>query len=127
MRDGDEKEIEVELGDRNKYLGVESKTVEKDESYGWLGLKVKDLTETQKDQLKLEDGGIIITDIEEDSRGENGLRVGDIIYKVWHGGKAISIDSVEDFEKMGEDVGDSNKSILINFLRDGRNEFVVIK
>ncbi len=128
IRDGEEEEISVELGDRSEYTGRGS-VVEKDsEKFGWLGLKVKELSAKEREDLKIDfDGGLVITDIEDESRAEGKLQVGDIIYQMWYGGKTQKLQTLEDFEELSENLNNPKKSILINFMRNGMKEFVLIK
>ena len=128
LRDGDEEEISVELGDRSEYTGRGSEVKKDSDNYGWLGLKVKELTTQERKDLKVDvDGGLVITAIEEESMAEGKLQVGDIIYQMWYGGKTQKLESYDDFEELTDKMSDPKESILINFMRNGRKEFVVIK
>jgi serine protease Do len=126
LRDGDQKDISIELGDRSEFTGRGSEVKKDSEKYGWMGLKVKELTQAEKSSLKFE-GGLIITEIKEDSKVEGKLQAGDIIYQMWSGGKAYKLESMDDFEKIGNDFESSKRAILINFMRNRVKDTVVIK
>lgn len=98
------KKIEIELIRDKKRIKKQVKLGERPEiSSGykqyedyWLGLKVKDLTDDIKRELRLkkEETGVIIIEIKDDSPAyESGIEVGDIIKRV---GK-IKIQNINDF------------------------------
>ncbi|MBN1971447.1 MAG: trypsin-like peptidase domain-containing protein [Candidatus Delongbacteria bacterium] len=128
LRNGDEKTFDIELADRGEFLSTGKIEKKVDESSYWLGMKATPVTDEMRNRYNLKDiKGVLVSDIKDDSPVSGKLMEGDIIFKVWHKGKAYSIENKGDYNNLTDKLKDVDESILIHFVRNGQTQFVVIK
>jgi len=120
MRELDETELEVTLGERpNDDRG---RVVGEDASAGRLGLVVTALSDEQLEKVGIK-GGVIVKSVDDESPAmKAGLRSGDIITSV----NFTDVESIAQFAEL-QDVLPANKRMNIRFVRQGRLVFTTIK
>ncbi len=124
-RNGENKNVEVKLGDRAKYVNQSQSNIPPGEKVEkWLGLNVETLTDSNAKTYNLEAGpGALITAIQPGSPSdEAGLRVGDVVLKV--AGKDVT--NAGDFNKIAKDMKDIKKPISFYIKRGNGNIFVAV-
>jgi len=121
IRDGKEKQIEVELGKRPEDIDQYSKSGG-GESHDILGLQCKDITPelSEKYGYDASEAGVIITGIDRDSDAAKKLNIGDIIKRV---GK-VKIKDLEEFKKVYDKVKEKEYIPLL-VKRQGEGTFFV--
>ncbi len=122
MRDGDEKEITVKIGElpTNEAQGSHRQSEKSDET-NRLNLRIKALTEKESETLNL-DGGVKVIELGRGPAQEGGVRRGDVITSINH----KRVESEEDFDAVVSDLP-GNKAVAMRLIRDGNPMFVVIK
>ena len=129
LRSGKEKKIKVELGDRSM-LADSSGTVQdqKNADEDVLGLKVENLSDEYKKKFNISvDNGVIVTDIDTESVFYGKLQAGDVIDKLIVSGVHHDIRGIDDFKKAAAEVKDGKSSYIVKFIRNGRNDYVLIQ
>lgn len=120
FRDGKEKTLDVRVARRSD---SESEVLARsEESTEALGIRVEELTKERIAQFGLdeEEGGVIVTRVERDSKGDDaGIRTGDIIKEI----NREPIETVKDYEKAIDKV-DQGETIKF-FIKRGRAGFDV--
>ncbi len=121
LRDGKEKTVKVKIVKRD-----ESKLASRDrpkEQAEEFGIRVSNLTPEMAQQLNIaETSGVIVTEIQSDSKGEEaGIRVGDIIKEI----NRRPIETVADYQQILSQV-DSGESVNL-FIRRKNTGFLVVK
>lgn len=129
LRNGKEKNIKVELGDRSVLADAsgaveEQKKIEED----ILGLKVENLNEEYKKKFNISiDNGVIVTDIDTESVFYGKLQAGDVIDKVIVSGVHFDIAGIDDLKKAVSKVKDGKSSYIVKYIRKGRSDYVLIQ
>ncbi|MFO7810519.1 MAG: trypsin-like peptidase domain-containing protein [Candidatus Delongbacteria bacterium] len=128
LRRGKEKKVSVKLGDRSVLLGDAGSPVQNEpEIDDILGMKVEDITEGAKKKFNISvDIGVIVTDIAEESVFFGKLQAGDLINKIIISGVHFDIETVDDLKEI-ESKLDGSKSYIVRFIRNNRNDYVLIK
>ncbi len=122
IRDGKEKRIKCELGDRVAFTRNESTTPEVSEV--WLGIHVESVKSERARSWNIdEDAGVLVTEIDRGSAAEDKLQPGDVIIEI----DKRPVNEVKDFRQISADLKDREKSILFRVSRGGRKTFEVIK
>ena len=125
MRDGRRVELNVLLAERPKdgVAQAEPKGGTDAEPEALAGLKVRDMTESEKREAKTE-SGVAITDVEDGSAAEDaGLQPGDIVEQV--GGKPVT--SAAGLVKALKDAKSSRKHAALLVLSNGQPRFVALR
>ncbi len=121
VRDGKEKKLKIKIGEKPTSMAVAGKD-------NWLGLVVADVNspEAKKFNIKGDQKGVVIIDIDRDSpSARTMLSPGDIIIGI----EGYHIKNMKDFMKAKKGLKDRKKPILIK-AKDGRTGFlkyVVVK
>lgn len=115
LRDGEQIEKEVELGERERRQETAQKQDE--EGVRKLGLTVQNLTENINDRLPHDyydpDNGVIVTNVNRFSAAfDAGIRIGDFITKI----EEQDVDSVSEFKNALNDFSDG-KVVIFNVQR----------
>lgn len=122
IRSGKKKTLKVTVGElKDEQAGLSTSSSAKGEATD-LGLTVRDISEEEKSQSKLDGDGVLVTDVKEGIAMRAGVRRGDIIRMI--GGKAVT--SVADFKKILAAI-ESDKSISLLIQRRGRPMFLAIR
>jgi serine protease Do len=120
VKDGDEKEIKVELGEfPDETAGTTEKEVKEK-----LGLTVQEITPSLAARFRLEvEKGVVVTDVEEGSVAqESGLQPGDLILEI----NGQPIDNIDDYKKSLAKM-ENGKSTLFLIKRGGNTIYVGIR
>lgn len=127
IRDGDEQEITVTLGELDSDQIASTQDSNDQNMQKNLGFNVDELTSNIAQQLDLEpgQGGVVVTNV---TRGSNahqeGLRRGDVITKV---GKQ-SIENVADFrEEISKLADEDNPVVLLQVITQGVNRYIAFE
>ena len=100
MRDGKTRIVELKVGqlpEKDQILASDSSS-EEESADTVLGLSLRALTEKEIKAMKLEEGGLVVLDVQGDSAKAAGIRNGDVIQMV--NGK--SVKTVSDFKDLLE-------------------------
>jgi serine protease Do len=126
LRQGKEKKITVELGDRSDMLSVAGVPAKEDEEF--LGLKVKDIDDEQKKKFNISiENGVIVTDIDDKSVLFGKLQVGDVIDKIIVSGEHFGVSNVADLKKATAKLKGGKSNYIVKFVRNGRSDYVLVK
>lgn len=127
IRKGKTKTLDVVLGDRAEALNIASSTRgrQSPEKKTWLGISVKDFTESMAQRLGMEyEPGVVITDVEVGSPADRqGLRRFDIIIEIDN----RPIRDMDDFNKVTKELEGRRKAISIFISRGGSTRYLAIK
>lgn len=127
LRQGKEKTLTVKLGDRSSMIASEDNQEVEKESEELLGLKVENLDDTLRKKFNISvDNGVIVTDIDDKSALFGKLQAGDVINKIIVSGVHFEIKSVDDLKKAAAKVKDGKDSYIVKFVRNGRNDYVLV-
>ncbi|PID33600.1 MAG: protease Do, partial [Thiotrichales bacterium] len=115
LRKGKHKELMVTIGeleeDHPKVAGKSGKAVNK-------GLTVRNLSDEQKDEMKM-DNGVVVVAVKRGSEADKaGFRIGDVIVNI----NNHKVDDVKSFKKALKDLKDKPAAILV--IRDERSLFI---
>ncbi len=127
VRDGDIRELTVELGalpDDPQARGqapLEQRSEEPAETEK-LGLRLRDLTDKQRDELGLDQGGVLVDRVDEGPASDAGLSSGDVITMI----NQKRVSSLSEFEEAARDLP-SDRSIPILVYRDGGPRFFAFR
>jgi serine protease Do len=119
IREGEERQIEVVLGEFPEELDQSVASTEISDN---LGIRVSNINQNLVEQfnLKVKNGGVVIVNVEQGSASNQaGLRAGDIILKI----NRKSVNNVSDYNKIIEDIK-SGESVLFYIQRDEGKFFV---
>ena len=100
MRNGKTRVIELEVGqlpDEDQMRLAESR-IDEDSADTVLGLSLRALTEKEIKAMKLEEGGIVVLDVQGDAAKSAGIQKGDVIQMV----NGESVETVGDFRELVE-------------------------
>ena len=133
-RAGDEAELIVLRGDKNKNLvftlGDRSSFDLSDNSgrsaapESWLGIEVESVNSEQARRWSIKDEeGVLVVDIEPYSPAADVLQPGDVIIEI----DRRPVNDVKDFREISEKLKDRTKNILFRISRGGRKTFEVVK
>ncbi len=126
LRESEEEEIRIILGDRAKLLGHNSEDEIINESL--LGMEIKNIDREIKKITRYPlTRGVFIESISDKSIANGKIFAGDIIIKIIFNGRHYLIKDTSDFEEIAEKISKSNKSFVIKYFRKGREEITVIK
>ena len=122
LREGREKRLKFELGDRAEVTRNDTPSVVEIEA--WLGIHVESLNSGKAQQWGIkEESGVLVTEVERNSSADGKLRAGDVIIEI----DKRPVKDVKDFRNIAADLKDREKSILFRISRGGRKTFEVIK
>ncbi|MCB2199826.1 trypsin-like peptidase domain-containing protein [bacterium] len=118
LRDGKTKRLDFELGDRADYVenARDNRTPERGPE-AWMGLSVTGLDSPMAQRARVQvEQGVLITKLTEESPANGQLRPGDVIVEV----DKHRINSISDWREVTEDLGSSDRAILVKFHPQGR-------
>ncbi len=124
IRGGKRKQLKVliaELPEQDKLAGAEDAATQ-DEPPNEMNLVVRDLTEEQRKELELPEGGILVDKVMQGSGSEAGIRRGDVILIV----NNVSVESVSQFEQLLAGLP-RDRSVPILIQRRGAPTFLAFK
>jgi len=122
LRDGREKHLKFELGDRMEFTRQESTPSQPSEA--WLGIHVESVNTQRARAWNIsEEEGALVVDIDSGSASEDKLQVGDVIIEI----DRRPVKDVKDFRNIAADLKGREKSILFRISRGGRKTFEVVK
>gem|GEM_PF-5365462 len=88
---------------------------------------MEELNDANKKKFNISvDNGVIVTDIDDESVLLGKLQAGDVIDKIIVSGVHFEIASVDDLKKAAAKVKDGNDSYIVKFVRNGRNDYVLV-
>ena len=127
LRDGKKKRLNFKLGDRADYVeNTGGTTTPQTAPEPWMGLSVTSLDNPLALRANIEvSKGVLITEVSEDSPAQGQLRRGDVIIEV----DQKKVETVSEWRKVTEDVGNTDRAILVKYYPQGRNmtRFVALK
>ena len=126
LRDGDEKAITVELGERPQELAATTTSTARDMD-DVLGFNVTELNNDIREQLKVGNdvAGVVVNKIEESSNAyERGLRRGDVITAVKR--KTVKDDD-EFYKSIQKSIEDGDKAVLLTVERNNSKQFIAFE
>ncbi|ABM60832.1 trypsin-like peptidase domain-containing protein [Halorhodospira halophila] len=124
LRDGEEKTLEVEVAELpgEDELAAPSDAVEGGGGSD-LGLQVEPVDDTTRQQLELDDeGGVLITSVEEGPAADAGLQVGDVLVSF----DRQPVHSAEDLND-GAAAADPGSTVPVLVIRDGHPSFLALQ
>ncbi|MGP4843560.1 DegQ family serine endoprotease [Marinobacter sp. 1Y8] len=122
LRDGDEKTLEVTIGELPEDRQVASETAPSPSpASGPLGLSVSALTDEQREQHNVQDG-VVVSNVGPGPALDAGIRPNDIIRKL----NNEPVKSVDDFNQVAGDLP-KGKAVPVLVVRGGQSTFLVIK
>jgi serine protease Do len=122
MRDGDEKEIEIKIGELPSDDQAQATPLSPEiEKSNRLGVKVVQLDDKTLSELKL-DGGVQVVQLLDESAHRAGIRQGDIITRL----NNQSFKTLDDFFAIVEGLP-NNRAVPALIIRQGNPMFIVIK
>jgi len=101
MRDGKTKNVKLKIGqlpDQDQKLAKEEESAEEDVQDMVLGLALRPLSDEEMKSLELENGGLIVLDVQPGSAKSAGIRQGDVIQMM----NGDPVDSIAEFKKQVE-------------------------
>lgn len=122
LRKGKLKVLRVELGELPQDVEEEAKSKPRPSTEGRLKLQVMDLSAEQQDALKIEAGGVIVTQVQAGPARKAGVRRGDIIVMLDN----VDIRDAAHFKKIVDALPD-NKSVPMLVQRRGGPVFLALK
>ncbi|MDP8206060.1 MAG: trypsin-like peptidase domain-containing protein [Candidatus Electryonea clarkiae] len=129
LRHGKKKKLDFVLANRADYL-ASNNTPAQPGSSDWMGIHTASLASRQARNMDMEvERGVLIIQVIEDSPASGKLRKGDVIVKLNQDKTDYKIDSIDDWRKATETIGDTDKAVLVMFYRDGKgsSRFVAFK
>ncbi len=122
LQKGKEKNLKFKLADRAEFINLP--VTEQIRPDTWLGISVKPTDGREGQQLGVDDiNGVLVISIEPDSPGYGVIEPGDIIVEI----AGAEILSVEDFNKVAEDLVERKRAIPFWIVRNGRRAFIPIR
>ncbi|MHB0774033.1 DegQ family serine endoprotease [Halomonas sp. WWR20] len=122
MRNGESKQLEVEVGNWPEEQGQSSATPEQQGSQARLGISVRDLTEQEREQLDI-DSGVLVNQVDPSgAAAKSGISSGDIIVTF----DQKPVESAEDLMD-AIDKASADRAIPVRIIRDGRPLFVALR
>ena len=94
----------------------------------WQGLKVEDLTQSDRQQLGVTEGAVVRS-VESGSAGDNaGFQANDVITKITVRAKGISekISGTSDFNRVTGSLGDYTKAIAVQIRRNKGTQIITL-
>jgi len=123
LRDGKRKDTEVTLADRDDSIATNGLRVEPNADTDDIGMSVRDLTASEKAELKL-DAGVRVTDVADDSEAQDkDIQPGDIIEEV----NRQPVKTAVDFKAQVAKVRKAGKPIVMIVNRNGGTRFETLK
>lgn len=127
VRDGEEMEIEVTLGEMPTEGSVSTSQQSDQDMEDQLGFEVDDLTSDIARQLGLDPGqeGVVVRDIGQGSKAySQGLRRGDIITSVARN----PVTSVDEFREQIQAISESGEDVvLLQVIREGTKQYIAFE
>jgi len=94
-----------------------------EEPQAWLGLTVRSLTSSERDQLKV-GSGVVVDDVDSGSPADDaGIQRGDVILEV--AGEKVA--SVSDFNRVSRKQANSNRAVLFRVKRGDSTMFIAVE
>lgn len=123
LRDGKKMDFSVTVSERATSLETTQEGAEEATANDLLGLTVKTLTKDEAAQLKLRQGGIIITHVQGESLGRKaGIRPRDVILSA----NRKTVNSAEDFAKIVRKTSEHKGALLLHIARGNSVFFIAI-
>jgi Do/DeqQ family serine protease len=123
LRDGKRRETDLVLVDRDDTLAKNDLKVEPNADTDDVGMSVRDMTGTEREELKL-DSGVKVTDVEDGSEAEDkDIQPGDVIEEV----NRTPVKSAADFKAQVAKVRKAGKPVVLIVNRNGGTRFETLK
>jgi serine protease Do len=123
LRDGKRLDFSVTLGERNQQALAELQRPQAPEEQEQSGLRVRDLTEDERQQAGVQ-SGVLVEGVEDGSPADDaGIQANDVIEEI--GGKPV--ESARALTQALKTAARSGKSVVLLVNRDGNTAFVVLK
>ena len=124
LRNGKDKRLRFELGDRGKSMTQSSPTPAILESDNFLGIEARDLTDNdRRDTSGRVEQGVIITGFKENSPAIGILAPGDIIIAVGN----ETVQNLSAFNDTIDSLQDDKSVVLLRVFRNGRFTYITLK
>lgn len=127
IRDGDEREVEVTLGELPNQQTASNMQQPDQDMEQQLGFGVRNLTPELSQRLGLESGqtGVVVVQINRGSKAQRqGLQEGDVITSV----SRNKVENVSDFKNEISKIAESDKNVvLLRVIRQGINQYVAFE
>lgn len=124
LRDGDTREIEIELGEltEEKYQNLLANNLNQEPEFNSFGVNVSELDEEQKSELDLE-SGLLVTEVAENSPAFYAdIKVGDVLLRF----NRVKLNSAKDLEDAVSDAP-TEKPIAVLLVREGNRRFITVE
>ena len=108
LREGDRKTIDLTIGTLEEDRSAQSGPIRR-QSNDRLDLRVADLSDEEREQLGVPDGGVVVTDAGSGPAARAGVRAGDVILQV----NRQSIDDADEFEELVNDLDGEDSALLL--------------
>jgi serine protease Do len=123
LRDGKRRETDLVLVDRDDTLAKNDLKVEPNADTDDVGMSVRDMTGTEREELKL-DSGVKVTDVEDGSEAEDkDIQPGDVIEEV----NRQPVKNAADFRAQVAKVRKAGKPLVLIVNRNGGTRFETLK
>ncbi len=124
MRGGKTKTVKLKIGqlpEKDQSLAAKSKSKEETEDTVF-GLSMRPLTEEEQENLELENGGLLVLDVQSGAAKSAGIRKGDVIQMI----NGEPVESVKTFSKLMADLPEG-KFVSLLVQRSHGPEFLAMK
>ena len=125
VREGQDRTLTVELGDRAEYLDVAAGVEPEEADQIWLGMEVENVSGPDGRRLGLEKkNGVVIVQVEAGSPAdEAGIVPSDLILKInWN-----DVNDLSDYQRIQDTLEGQDKPISFLIERNERTSFVAVK
>lgn len=108
LRDGKRKQIDLTIGTLEEER-VASRGPIKRQSADRLDLRVADLSADEREQLGVDEGGVVVTDAGSGPAARAGIRPGDVILQV----NRKAVEDADGFKSLVDDLDDDDSALLL--------------
>lgn len=116
------KEMNFKLGDRGERLNTAKTKINQERS--WLGINITSTGSQEGKMLGVDDiDGVLVIGLDADSPAQGLLTAGDVIVEI----SGEKVFSIEDYNKISENLKDRERAIPFWIIRNDRKTFVAIR
>ncbi|MDN3518564.1 DegQ family serine endoprotease [Aquisalimonas lutea] len=128
IRDGERREFEVTLGElpddlaQRQQPGSPDKRQAPAEPETFFGMRLRDLSSQEREEMGLDQGGVLVEGVDAGPAAEAGVRSGDVITML----DQKRVDSLEAFREIAEDL-EGGRVVPLLLLRNGSPRFLPLR